>query len=145
MHVHKCYRTAKGSEIPAYCRVCPEPFLPPYHKKGMFPYLQGTIKLKAVSSLLGEKHLVCKHVQPRQRVPFAGTSLLPYCGCINFLQNPRVDLFQNGLVGPPCSLRDSQESSPTPQFKSINSLVLSFLYSPTLTSIHDHWKNHRLS
>ena len=37
---------------------------------------------------------------------------------------------------------DSQESSPTPQFKSINSLVLSFLYSPTLTSIHDHWKNH---
>ena len=33
---------------------------------------------------------------------------------------------------------------PTPQFKSINSLVLSFLYSTTLTSIHDHWKNHRL-
>ena len=38
--------------------------------------------------------------------------------------------------------RDSQESSPTPQFKSINSLLLSFLYSPTLTSIHDYWKNH---
>ena len=37
---------------------------------------------------------------------------------------------------------DSQESSPAPQFKSISSLVLSFLYSPTLTSIHDHWKNH---
>ena len=36
----------------------------------------------------------------------------------------------NGLVGSPCSPRDSQESSPTPQFKSINSLVLSFLYSP---------------
>ena len=35
--------------------------------------------------------------------------------------------------------KDSQESSPTPQFKSINSLVFSFLYSPTLTSIHDHW------
>ena len=45
-------------------------------------------------------------------------------------------------VGSPCSPRDSQESSPTPQFKSINSLVLSFLYSPTLTCIHDHWKNH---
>ena len=38
--------------------------------------------------------------------------------------------------------KDSQESSPTPQFKSINSLVLSFLHSPTLTSIHDYWKNH---
>ena len=40
--------------------------------------------------------------------------------------------------------RESQESSPTPQFKSINSLVLSFLHSPTLTSIHDHWKNQSL-
>ena len=37
------------------------------------------------------------------------------------------------MVWPPCSPRDSQESSPTPQFKSINSLVLSCLYSPTLT------------
>ena len=37
-----------------------------------------------------------------------------------------------------------QGSSPTPQFKSINSLALSFLYSPTLTSIHDYWKNHSL-
>ena len=43
-----------------------------------------------------------------------------------------------------CSPRDSQESSPTPQFKSINSSALSFLYSPTLTSIHDYWKNHSL-
>ena len=38
--------------------------------------------------------------------------------------------------------RDSQESSPTPQFKSINFSALSFLYSPNLTSIHDYWKNH---
>ena len=49
-----------------------------------------------------------------------------------------------GWTGSPCSPRDSQESSPTPQFKSINSSVLSFLYSPTLTSIHDYWKNHSL-
>ena len=41
-----------------------------------------------------------------------------------------------------CSPRDSQESSLTPQLKNINSLALSFLYSPTLTSIHDYWKNH---
>jgi len=47
-------------------------------------------------------------------------------------------------VGSPCSPRDSQESSPTPQFKSINSLALSLLHSPTLTSIHDHRKNHSL-
>ena len=50
----------------------------------------------------------------------------------------------DGLVGYPCSPRDSQESSPTPQFKSINSSALSFLHSPTLTSIYDHWKNHSL-
>ena len=37
---------------------------------------------------------------------------------------------------------DCQEYSPTPQFKNINSLVLSFLYGPTLTSIDDYWKNH---
>ena len=46
--------------------------------------------------------------------------------------------------GSPCGPRDSQESSPTPQFKSINLSVLSFLHSPTLTSIHDHRKNHSL-
>ena len=53
------------------------------------------------------------------------------------------DLLLDGLVGSPCNPRDSQESSPTRQFKSINSSVLSFLHSPTLTSIHD-WKNHSL-
>ena len=55
-----------------------------------------------------------------------------YSGLISF----RMD-----WLDPP-SPRDSQESSPTPQFKSINSLVLSFLHSPTLTAIHDYWKNH---
>ena len=59
-------------------------------------------------------------------------------------RTPRADLLQNGLVGSPCSPRDSQESSQTPQFKSINSSALSFLHSPTLTSIHEHWKNHSL-
>ena len=62
----------------------------------------------------------------------------------SFQRNPRADLLQNGLVRSPCSPRDSQESSPTPQFKRIHSSVLSFLHSPTLTSIHDHWKNHSL-
>ena len=47
-------------------------------------------------------------------------------GLISLLENPR----------------DSQVSSPVPQFKSINSLVLSLLYGPALKSIHDYWKNH---
>ena len=42
------------------------------------------------------------------------------------------------------AVQGTLEPSPTPQFKSINSSVLSFLHSPTLTSIHDHRKNHSL-
>ena len=57
---------------------------------------------------------------------------------------PGLISLQNGLVGSPCSPGDSQASSPKPQFKSINSSVLSHLHSPTLTSIHDHRKNHSL-
>ena len=53
------------------------------------------------------------------------------------------DWFPLGWTGwSPCSPRDSHKSSPTPQFKSINSSALSFLYSPTFTSLHDYWKNH---
>ena len=52
----------------------------------------------------------------------------------------RTDFLQDGLVWSPRSPRASQESSPTPQFKSINSSVLSFLYSPNLTSICNLWK-----
>ena len=52
------------------------------------------------------------------------------------------DWFPLGWTGSPCCPRDSQESFPTPQLKSINSSALSFLYSPALTSIHDYWKNH---
>ena len=64
----------------------------------------------------------------------------------SFQRTPRTDLLYDydGLVGSPCSPRDSQESSPTLQFKSINSSALSFLHNPTLTSIYDHWKNHSL-
>ena len=62
----------------------------------------------------------------------------------SFERNLRADLLENGLVGSPCSPRDSQESSLTPQLKSIDSSVRSFLYGPTLTSVHDHRKNHSL-
>ena len=54
----------------------------------------------------------------------------------------RTDFLEDGMVGSLCSPRDSQESSPTPQFKSIFSSALSFLYSPTVTAIRDYWKNH---
>ena len=50
------------------------------------------------------------------------------------LKNPRADHLQIGLVGSPCNPRDSQEAFPTPQFKSINSSVLSLLHSPYMTT-----------
>ena len=54
----------------------------------------------------------------------------------------RTDFLEDWLVWCPCSPKDPQESSPTPQFKSISSSALSFLYGQTLTSIHNYWKNH---
>ena len=54
-----------------------------------------------------------------------------------FQRNPRADLLQNGLLGSPCSPRDSQESYPAPQFESIDSSSLSLIYGPTLTSVHN--------
>ena len=56
----------------------------------------------------------------------------------------RVSIVKNWdwLVWSPCSPRDSQESSSVPEFKSINSSILSLLYSPTFTSVHDYWKSY---
>ena len=59
-----------------------------------------------------------------------------YSGLISF----RMDWFDI-LAGTP---RDSQESSPAPQFENINSLVLSLPYGTSLTSVHDYWKKTQL-
>ena len=54
------------------------------------------------------------------------------------------DWFPLGWTGWIPLLSKGLKPSPTPQFKSINSSVLNFLHKPTLTSIHDYWKNHSL-
>ena len=69
--------------------------------------------------------------------PTTGTSVL-------VLPMNIQDWFPLGWTVGSCSPRDSQESFPMPQFKSINSSALNFLYSPTLISMHDYWKNHSL-
>ena len=53
----------------------------------------------------------------------------------------RAGLLYAGLLASPCSPRDSRESSPAPQFKSISSLALSLLYGPVFTSVYNYWKN----
>ena len=72
-----------------------------------------------------------------------GQSIGTWTSASVFLMNIEdwIPLRLTGLIS--CSPGDSQESSPAPWFKSTFSLVLSFLYGPTLTSIHDHWKNHK--
>ena len=118
-----------------------------------FTSSQSLLQLMTIESVMPSNHLVlCHHllllpsIFPSIRV-FSNESAL----CIRWSkywsfsfnisppnEHPGLISFRDGLVGSPCSPRDSQESSPTPQFKSINSLTLSFLYSPTLTSIHDY-------
>ena len=53
-----------------------------------------------------------------------------------------VDSLYDWLICSPCCPRNSQQSSPLPEFKSINSSALSLLYGPTLTFIHEYWKSH---
>ena len=100
--------------------------------------------------ILCHPHLLLPSIFPSIRV-FSSESVLcirwPKYWSLNFSISPtsehsglisfRMDWLDLLAVG-----RDSKESSTTPQFKSIYSSVLSFLYSPTLTSIHDHWTYH---
>ena len=118
---------------------------------------QSSLRLMSIESVMPSSHLIlCRPllllppIPPSIRV-FCNESTLrmrwPKYWSFSFSitpskEIPGLDLLQNGLVGSPCSPRDSQESSPTTQFKSINSSVLSLLHSPTLISIHGHWKNH---
>jgi len=118
---------------------------------------RSLLKLMCIESVMPSNHLTICHpllllpsIFPSIRV-LSSESALHVAKVLAFqLQHPsfqwilKTDFLQNGLVGSPWSPRDSQESSPIPHFKSINYSVLSLLYSPTLTSIHDYWKNHSL-
>ena len=113
---------------------------------------RSLLKLMCIEWVMPSNHLILCHplllptlIFPSIRV-FSNESVLcirwPKYWSFSFsisLSNEYSGLisFRIWLIGSPCSARDSQESSPTPQFKSINSLVLSLLHSPTLTSIHD--------
>ena len=110
---------------------------------------QSLLKLMPTESVMPSNHpIICRplllppSIFPNIRV-FSNESVLhikwPKYWSFSFSISPSNEY--SGLVGSPCSPRDSQESFPTPQFKSSNSSALS-LYSPTLTSIHDYWKTH---
>ena len=115
------------------------------------------LKLMSIESVMPSNHLIlcCPLLLPPSIFPsirvFSSEPVLhirwPEYWSFRFSISPSNQCsglisLKDRLVGSPCSPKDSQESSPTPQFKSINSSALSFLYSTTLTSIRDHWKNH---
>ena len=105
------------------------------------------LKLMSTEFMMPSNHLILCHpllllpsIFPSIRV-FSNKSVLhircPKYWSSSFSISPSNEYSGLILVGSPCCPRDSQESPPTPQFKSN-----SFLYGPTLTSIHDYWKNH---
>ena len=131
---------------------CGIPGFPVHHQLPEFT------QTESIESVMPSNHLILCHplllppsIFPSIRV-FSDESLLhirwPTYWSFNFSISPSNEY--SGVIsfrmdiGSPCSPRDSQESSPTPQFKSINSLVLGLLYGLTLTSIHDYWKSHSL-
>ena len=132
---------------------CRTPGFPVHHQ------LWSLLKLMSIESVMTSSHLILCHpllllppIPPSIRV-FSNESTLcmrwPKYWSFSFSISPSNEhlgliSFRMDWLDLPCSPRDSQESSPTPQFKSINFLALSFLHSPTLTSIHDPWKNHSL-
>ena len=121
-----------------------------------FTNVWSLLKLISIDSVMPFNHLI--HCHPLLLMPsifpsiivFSNVSALHQVVKVLELQLQhqsfqwifRIDFLLNWLVGSPCSSRDSQESFPAPQFRSINSLALSLLYSRTLTSIRDYWKNH---
>ena len=114
-------------------------------------------KLMSIESVMPSNHLIfcCPLLLPPSTFPsirvFSNESTLcigwPKYWSFSFSISPSNEY--SGLVSFRMDWLDLlaaqetlKESSPTPQFKSINSSALSFLYSPTFTSVHDYWKNH---
>ena len=112
------------------------------------------LKLMSIASVMPSNHLILCHpllllpsIPPSIRV-FSNESVLHMrwlkYWSFSFSISPPNE--HPGLISSKMDWLDvlAVQRTPTPQFKSINSLVLSFLYSPTLTSIHDYWKKHSL-
>ena len=115
-----------------------------------FSVSQSLLKLMSIESVMPSKHFIlcCPLLLLPKSLPASGSFLVSQhfpSGGQNIGASTSASVLPMNIQGwSPCSPRDSRESSPTPQFKSINSLALSLLYCPTLTFIHDYWKNHSL-
>ena len=119
-----------------------------------FTIFRSLLKLMSIELVMPSNHLILccplllPSIFPSIRV-FPNESALcirrPEYRNFSFRVSPSSDIqgwFPLGVTGLICLILLSQESSPAPQFESINSLALSLLYGPTLISVHDYWKNH---
>ena len=141
-------------QTPSHVRLFATPWITARQASLSITNSRRSLTLTSIESVMPSSHLIlCRPllllppIPPSIRV-FSSESIL-------YMRRPKYWSFSFSIipseehpglisfripVGSPCSPRDSQKSSLTPQFKNINSLTLSFLHSPTLTSIHDYWK-----
>ena len=123
-----------------------------------FPVFWSLLKPMPIELVMPSNHLILCH--PLLLPPSIFLSIRVFSnGSALCIQWPKYWSFSFSIVLPiniqdwfPLGLMDLlavqgtlKESSLVSQFESINSLVLSLLYGPTLTSIHDYWKNHRFN
>ena len=134
------------------------PWTAAWHASLSFIISQSLLKLMSTESVMPSSHLnlwfhlLLPSILPSIRVFFKWIGSSYQVAKVIELQLQhrsfqwivRVDLLYDWLVGSPCSPRDSQESSPAPQFESISFSALSLLYDPTVTTTHDYWKSYRL-
>ena len=137
-------------------RLFATPWTAAYHASLSITNSWSLLKLMSIESVMPSNHLILCHplllpsIFPSIRV-FSNESVLrirwPKDWSFSFSISPSNE--HSGLISFKMDWLDllavqGTLKSPTPQFKSINSSALSFLHSPTLTSIHDYWKNHSL-
>ena len=137
-------------------RLFATPWIPARQASLSITNSQSSPKLMCIKSVIPYSHLILCHplllpplIFPSIRV-FSNESVL----CLrwpkywSFSISPSNEY--SGLISfwtdwwDLLAVQGTLESSPIPQFRSINSLVLSFLYGSTLISIHDYWKNHSI-
>ena len=152
-------RVAVAAQALSRVRLSVTPWTAAHQASLSFTVSRSLLKLMCIEPMMPSDHLTLCHpllllpsVFPSIRVFSSGSAL--HIRWPKYWNSPLSSalliniqgLFPLGLTGPiPCCSRDSQKSSPAPPFKSINSLVFSLLYGPTLTSIHDCWKTMALT
>ena len=143
-------------QLLSHVRLFATPWTAPLQASLFITNSQSLLKLLSIKPVMPSNHLILCHpllllpsICPTIRI-FSNASVLrirwPMDWSFSFSISPSNEY--SGLISfsidwfDLLSVQGTLKNPPTPQLKSINPSVLSFLYNPTLTSIHDYWKNH---